>query len=298
MNDNNKRGFKRKTIEQTIKHKIAGWLKTINDEDLRRDVKSHYILTGGAIASMLQGDLPNDYDIYFDDSSVAARLAKYYLKQLVGEKYSDFADVIESEDRVEVKIFDKGVLDKFDAVEGTENKGRYRVSMITSNAITLTNEIQLVLRFVGDASQIHKNYDFVHATNYFSQNTDLVLHPAALESILSKELKYVGSLYPVCSLFRIKKFIKRGWNITAGEMFKIIYDASQLDLQNYEVLEDQLTGVDTSYFARMIELLRMDGRPLERGYLFEVINKVFDEAREDEAIEEETETEKQKIASI
>ncbi len=265
MNDHNKRGFKRKTIEQTIKHKIAGWLKTINDEDLRRDVKSHYILTGGAIASMLQGDLPNDYDIYFDDASVAARLAKYYLKQLVGEHYSDFADVIESEDRVEVKIFDKGVLDKFDAVEGAENKGRYRVSMITSNAITLTNEIQLVLRFVGDASQIHKNYDFVHATNYFSQNTDLVLHPAALESILSKELKYVGSLYPVCSLFRIKKFIKRGWNITAGEMFKIIYDASQLDLQNYEILEDQLTGVDTSYFARMIELLRMDGRPLERG---------------------------------
>ena len=289
MNDI-KRGFKRKTIVQTIKRKIDGWLKTINDEELKEAVRKHYILTGGAIASMLQGDLPNDYDIYFDCPAVASRLAKYYLRQLVGEDFHEVADVLESEERVEVKIFSSGVLDKLDAPENTENKGRYRVSMITSNAITLTNEIQLVLRFVGDASAIHKNYDFVHATNYYSEKTGLVLHPAALESILAKELKYVGSLYPVCSLFRIKKFIKRGWNITAGEMFKIVYDASKLDLDNCEVLEDQLTGVDTSYFVHMIELLRKDGHAIERSYLFDIINLVFDDSKEEDVEEEPEET--------
>jgi hypothetical protein len=151
--------------------------------------------------------------------------------------------------------------------------------------------VQIVLRFVGPAEEIHKNYDFVHATNYYTAKTGLVLHQAALESILARELKYVGSLYPVCSIFRIKKFINRGWTITAGETLKILFDVHKLDLYNIDVLQDQLTGVDTTYFQALIDRLKASdrqGQPIERNYVFELINEIFDGTeREDKMTEDE-----------
>jgi hypothetical protein len=287
-----KRGFKRKTIEQTIKSKLGKWLESITDADLRSEVKDHYILTGGAIASMLMGDMPNDYDVYIDDVDVAAALAKYYVNKLIGS-LPDEVTVIKHEGWVEVKVQSSGVLDKSDQPkENKENTGKYHVLAITSNAITLANNVQVVLRFVGPAEEIHKNYDFVHATNYYTEKTGLVLHQAALESILAKELKYVGSLYPVCSIFRIKKFVNRGWTITAGETLKILFDVHKLNLSDVEVLKDQLTGVDTTYFESLIFALKNGGRPIERNYLFELINTIFDGTeREDKMTEEDDESE-------
>jgi hypothetical protein len=285
-----KRGFKKKTIEQTIKNKVEHWIASITDEKLQERVKDHYILTGGAIASMLLGDLPNDYDVYLDDADVAADLCKYYIEQLTGKPVKSGEDnelgvsvqISEKRDRVKVRIPSAGVLNRENEIDETENTGKYKVLMITANAITLSHSIQIVLRFVGNAEEIHKNYDFVHATNYYTTKTGLVLHQAALESLMSRELKYVGSLYPVCSVFRIKKFINRGWTITAGETLKILFDVSNLDLKNIDVLEDQLTGVDTSYFTHMIALMRAkESTQFDRTYLFDLINQVFD-GREDE----------------
>ena len=58
-----KRGFKRKTIEQTIRNKMKSWFASIDDIELRDELKKHYIVTGGAITSMLLGDLPNDIEV-------------------------------------------------------------------------------------------------------------------------------------------------------------------------------------------------------------------------------------------
>jgi len=290
-NQETKRGFKRKTIEETIRGKLGKWLESIKDEKLRERVQGHYILTGGAIASMLLGDMPNDYDVYIDDVEVAADLAQYYVEKLTGPKDGEVT-VIKHDGRVEVKVHSVGVLTKEDqADDNKENTGKYSVLAITSNAITLSNSVQIVLRFVGPAEEIHKNYDFVHATNYYTAKTGLVLHQAALESILARELKYVGSLYPVCSIFRIKKFINRGWTITAGETLKILFDVHKLDLYNIDVLQDQLTGVDTTYFQALIDRLKASdrqGQPIERNYVFELINEIFDGTeREDKMTEDE-----------
>jgi hypothetical protein len=276
-----KRGFKRKTIAQTIEEKINKWLATIEDTELQKEVKNNYILTGGAIASMLMGDLPNDYDVYIANVDVAEKLALYYVKQLTGGDLTD-VKVEKSKGRVEVKITSSGVLDRKDMGKEPQDSGKYRVLLITSNAITLSNNLQIVLRFVGPAKKIHKNYDFVHATNYYTKATGLVLHQEALESILARELKYVGSLYPVCSVFRIKKFINRGWTITAGETLKILFDVSKLDLSNIEVLEEQSTGVDTAYFEDLVDRLKGGGKGIDRTYLFELINDVFDGVAPDE----------------
>jgi hypothetical protein len=294
-----RRGFKKKTIEKNIRAKMKSWLKTI-PEELQEEVRNSYIVTGGAIASMLRGELPNDYDVYFNSGKVAKKVAEHYVSSLKDSDLVSKIGVIDEENRVKIMIKSDGISSKqsdfedyeyfeqmppeamekyFETHETNETDAKrknYDVALITSNAISLHGNVQLIIRFVGNPEEIHKNYDFVHCTNWFMESTGLHLNQNALESILSKELNYVGSLYPICSFFRIKKFIERGWTITAGEMLKIAWDISKLNLSDIKVLQDQLVGVDQAYFNQIISLLG-DNKEIDRTYLWEVINRVFDE---------------------
>ena len=158
-----------------------------------------------------------------------------------------------------------------------KDKPKYRPVFITSNAITLSDKIQIILRFYGEPDKIHENYDFVHCTCYYSSwDKKLVLRPEALEAMMARELKYVGSKYPICSLVRIRKFVQRNWKINAGQILKIAMQISKLDLDNIDVLEDQLTGVDTAYFVQLIEKLKeKDPSKVDTAYLVELVDRIF-----------------------
>lgn len=162
------------------------------------------------------------------------------------------------------------------AAQENDEKG-YRPVFLSTNAISLSGRIQIVLRFYGEPEEIHKNYDYIHCTNYWSSWTkELTLHKDALESLLSKELRYVGSKYPVCSLFRLRKFIARQWTINAGQILKIIMQVSELDLKDIKVLEDQLTGVDVAYFIELVNKLKeKDPAKVNSAYLVEIIDRMF-----------------------
>ena len=82
------------------------------------------------------------------------------------------------------------------------------------------------------------------------------MNQAALESLLTKTLHYIGSRYPLTSVIRTRKFIKRGFTVNAGQYLKMCFQIAELDLGSIEVLEDQLTGVDFAYFYMLIEALK------------------------------------------
>ena len=160
-------------------------------------------------------------------------------------------------------------------------KDPYRPVFMSSNAITLSDDIQLVIRFYGDPETIHDNYDFLHCTNYWlSSDKKVHVNPDALECILTKELKYNGSKYPLASIIRTRKFIQRGWRINAGQFFKMGYQVSKLNLDSIEVLRDQLVGVDSAYFAEVISAIdkKRTNDPdwkLDNTYLITLIDKIF-----------------------
>jgi len=195
-------------------------------------------------------------------------------KGIAGEPQSHETDEGES-----ITLFD----DDTSIVEELKEKEteKYNPVFLSTNAISLTGKIQLVIRFYGDAEKIHENYDFVHATCFWrSEDNFLSLPREALEAILTKELIYTGSKYPLCSIFRTKKFIKRGWQINAGQYLKMVLHLNQMDLHDLETLQEQLTGVDSAYFEQVIEHMKnkMEENPnfkVENTYLFEVINRIF-----------------------
>jgi len=265
--------MKTKTIKKVIESKVKSWLESISDEmkenplleeafgkNFVEEIEKDIIVTGGCIVSMLLQEEPNDYDIYFKTKEIAAKVAKFYVKQR--------GEVSETDKGIEIFIISNGIIK-------CEEKVKYTVATITGNAISLHGDIQLITRFTGEPDEIHKNFDYRHTKSYWHDDK-LVLNPLALESIITKELRYDGSLYPVCSIFRMKKFIQRGWTITAGEILKMIYDCNKLNLSDIKVLKEQLIGVDTSYFMDMIEKLENASEINDfRDYLFELIDEVF-----------------------
>ena len=129
----------------------------------------------------------------------AAEPYQYFEAQPEGEAEKYIADVMDDPGDIQ---------DTYEQTEAkaleTEDDGKpkYRPVFMSTNAITLSHKVQIVLRFYGEPDSIHENYDFVHCTNYWtSWDSNLVLRPDALECLLSKELRYVGSKYLFVRLF-------------------------------------------------------------------------------------------------
>lgn len=185
----------------------------------------------------------------------------------VGEVMNDSADIEDAYHETEAASLEVD----------SDGKQPYRPVFLSTNAITLAGKVQVVLRFYGEPDAIHENYDFVHCTNYWtSWDGNLVLRPEALEALLSKELRYVGSKYPICSVIRLRKFIRRGWQINAGQILKMCMQISELDLSNPAVLQDQLTGVDAAYFVQLMARLKeKDPEKVNAAYLCEIVDRMF-----------------------
>jgi hypothetical protein len=308
--------MKSKTIKIILRKKFDEWVETIQDPEVQELVKNNTIITGGCIASLLLQEDYNDIDCYFRSYAVTKAVANYYVAQFKKNpppKFKDQThkvDIFVKEDegnkRISVVVKSAGIAGetetkdyqyfestnpesgdaedyvnkvvevKEDAKEDS-SKPRYRPIFLSTNAITLANKVQLVLRFHGEPEEIHKNYDFDHCKSYWkSWDRELVLPSVALESLLSKELKYSGSLYPICSIIRTRKFLARGWRITAGQYLKMCFQVSQLDLTDFEVMREQLVGVDFAYFDQVMqELQKRDGEKVDGMYLMEVIDKLF-----------------------
>jgi hypothetical protein len=159
-----------------------------------------------------------------------------------------------------------------------DKKAKYRPIFFSENAVTLSQKVQLVTRFYGEPDKIHDNYDYAHSMCcYDYAKGNLIIHEEALRSILSRSLIYKGSLYPVASLFRIRKFINRGWRISAGQMLKIIMQLSNVDLKNPAVLKEQLIGVDQAYMHQLIAALQsQDSNRVDTTYLAKLVDEIFE----------------------
>lgn len=312
--------MKIKTISKSLDKKINDWLLSITDERLRVRVKADLIVTGGCIASMLLKEEVNDYDIYFKTKQTCFDIAQYYISKILPIYKNSISDskieVIDSK-KIPVKDYEEGTDDHCkwsffrkglerseeervkiyiphigywrrsdDAPEENQAELKYEPVYLSENAISLSNDIQLVVRFFGAVEEIHTNYDFVHATNYFHYDKDkpkLVCNVLALQSLLTKELIYIGSKYPLTSVIRTKKFILRGYSINAGTYLKILWQVAELDLKDPITLQEQLIGVDVAYFSMLLDLLKnVDPEKLTYNYVSEIIDRVFNESEIDE----------------
>ena len=297
-----------KNIKKTLNARMNDWIDSIDDNKVKDTIFTNAMITGGAIVSLLLNEEVNDYDIYFKTKESCRLVAGYYMNKWNNTHPEDKDqvrfDTADTDDRIRLVIGrgrgngmtgeagDNGIDDPTEPYT-TENeedptkpnpaieKPKYRPRFFSTNAISLSDKIQVVIRFYGSVEDIHKNFDYEHTKCcYDHKEYTLDLPARALECIINKELVYTGSKYPLTSIIRSRKFITRGWTISAGQYVKMAFELNELDLKNIEVFKDQVVGVDSAYFIQALDIIakKMEQDPnfsLTTCYLFEVIDRIF-----------------------
>lgn len=141
-------------------------------------------LTGGAIASILQGEKPNDWDFYCKDSDTSERVS-----DILKNRYID--SVV-------------GVPEKYQSFIGEKGK------MITAQAITMEDAAQFITCMSGKPEELKKSFDYVHCTPHYDiLEGKLYISEKQLDAIVNKKL--VTNNYGALKLWRQDKFEKRGY---------------------------------------------------------------------------------------
>lgn len=305
-----------KVMNLLIKKKMDAFCNSLPDE-LEKQVRQNLFVAGGAIASMCHGYEPNDYDVYIADQDVLLKLAEHLVERFrENEKKSKkdpknrmpeikvFKD--EKTNRVRVKIQSSGVASTTEnandqyfetadpligaewvqtaVLKGTQKKTKqvdYEPTFITENAISLGNaDIQIITRFSGPPEETVEAFDFDHVKNYWWMASGrIVWKISAQTALLTRTLRYKGSLYPLCALIRTRKFLLRGFKCPVDVYVRLAFELNQLDLTDPHVLADQLIGVDFAYFAQLIEYIQADVKKdptmtVDNTYICQVLDEI------------------------
>ncbi len=181
--------MKAKQIEKLLRGIMNSFLDSIESGNVQKIIKEKSFITGGCISSMLSDAFVNDYDIYFHTSTDADIVREYFKSQ------------------------------KPDYTK------KYHVKLITDNAINLSDKIQLITKFTGSPSEVTDKFDWQHIKSYYDCNTEkLHLTSDVYQLVVEKDLIYTGSDYPLSSLMRLKKYIKKGWNVSNTTILHIALD--------------------------------------------------------------------------
>lgn len=239
--------MKAKQIEKLLTGVMNNFLDSINDPEIKTIIKENAYITGGCIPSMLIDEFVNDYDIYF------------YIK----------------EDTEKVKNYFEN--------SHTKNKDdKFHVKLITENAINLFDKIQLITKFVGTPEEVTHKFDWQHIKSWYScKEEKLYLTPDVYQLVVEKELIYTGSDYPLSSLMRLKKYIKKGWNVSNTTILHIALDI----VASFNKMEAERQFEQAKYGREQLEKIRRKIKDMcqeEFDELIETSEKRYDNDTEEE----------------
>jgi hypothetical protein len=234
------------------------------------EFKNSVFIAGGAVSSGLSGDSTNDYDLYFKNTEIALAV----IDKLAGSQITSDATALR---RTSVVPYHKGTfsLEFLSAtldpewLEGFQrrvaSKKNSLIRFLSPNALTIAPvsvdaPVQLVTRFIGYPDQVLESFDFAHCHFYYNPSNETIKGSVpALLSLATRQLNYQGTLFPLTSMIRSVKFVKRGWRMSATQYIKLVANINTIDWNDVEQVADQLKGVDTDLMLPVLELLRTQG---------------------------------------
>ena len=218
-------------------------------------IKHGVVIAGGAIRAVFAGEKISDYDVYFKNNEIKNDFIK---------DFSDKATVLGKTDNA------------ITFAHCLENEKIYVQSCILPNAM------------FEDVSKIIETFDFTCCMGAFDCGTlQFILHSSFLPDLARRELKInVNAKYPICTLFRVKKYIAKGYKISGTECVKLALAINKLNMKNYQELKEQLNGIDTLFLKELTDKLMSD-EYREKDYDFNEFLEMLDNYFEDMVSETE-----------
>jgi len=178
-----------------------------------------FFVAGGALTSVFSNKKINDLDLFFYDKW------KYDdLRSEMGEK--DWKPVFESDSAVSYNI--NGV------------------------------RFQLIKKVFGTPEEVIKNFDFsvCMCACTLAPEKKIIMDDNFLYHLAQRTLYFnINAKYPISSLWRVKKYLKKDFTFPAIEAIKISLAINNLNIKSYIDLKEQLEGIDTLFLADLTDAL-------------------------------------------
>lgn len=225
-------------------------LNQLKKEDIIIDLKDcNAIIAGGSIASIFSEQKIKDYDVYFRNK----------------EDFQKMFNIL-------------------------SNKKDIRLVYTTDCAETFKSEniiVQLIKieKLMGEPEDIINKFDYSVCMGAYDFKFDsFTLNKNFLKDLAARRLIFnINSNYPLASLYRMKKYINKGYNISGGEIIKLGLSINNLRLETYSDLKEQLQGVDTLILKELTDVLMSDEYK-NKKYNFEdfmtLINEYLDKVED------------------
>lgn len=192
--------------------------------------ESSAIIAGGAITSVFTSSRINDYDIYFYDMASYVKTSAY-LRDNENNKHG-----------YELRV-------STDNADSFHNKKENSIIQLIKMPHLFSNPLDIIKEF--DFTVCMGAYSFLD--NQFYLHKEFLKHNAQRRLIFNPQSKY-----PICALYRVRKYLKRNYTISGGEIVKIGLAINNLNLETYADLRNQLYGIDTLILQELTDLLMSD----------------------------------------
>ncbi len=203
------------------------------------------MLSGGAITSIFTDNHVNDLDFYIKDKSDVPKAVAFFSKWFSEPPYV------------------------------TENAYTFKRKSSRSRKIWTA---QLVTRFTGQPAEILDTFDFTITQGLYDfENSQFVFGDRFFQDNAKKKLVYLGkSHFPICAMYRTKKYQMRGYNLPGSTIMHIALSIVRLDIKNYKELKQQLMGIDTIYLQGLLNSGKYDDAlPVDYGtFLVDAFEKL------------------------
>lgn len=180
-------------------------------------------VAGGAVTSIFRSRPIQDFDLFFRDAD-SLKPALGRLRELA----DDGSKIIETDAAISVTIDAK--------------------------------RVQGVRATSGDPQHVIQSFDFTICQAAFVPDYTFIFGPRFMQHLAQRRLVFnLKAEYPICSLFRARKFIKRGFDFPGIEAIKLGLSIQKLQISTYSDLKKQLMGIDTLFLAELTRRLEEEG---------------------------------------
>lgn len=202
---------------------------------LLRDIKPDFLLylidkkaviAGGALTSIFSSRKINDYDLYFPSLEIANEVCNHLKKD------HSFKLIFESENAVLFKH--------------EETKQKFQVILCY-----FYNE--------EDIPSVYNLFDFTVCMAAYSFEMDaFYFHERFLCDLAQQRIYFSNkSPYPINALYRVKKYISKGFSIAGSELVKIALAIQALKIRTILDLKKHLMGIDTVLIKSLLTDMNM-----------------------------------------
>lgn len=205
------------------------------------DTPEGVYLAGGALTSIFSGVGINDLDVYFRSPKAL----------------SEFLD--------NNSIYIQSATDK--ALTCTISTSKY--STVTLQCIYFD--------YFERAEDIFDSFDFtVNMAAYDFDSDEFVFHPEFFKDLAMKKLVFnPKTCFPIVSMMRSQKYIKRGYSIANKDFRKIILEVNKLDLSTKDNFIKQIGGMYSN--VALVELLFWpEGKEFDSDGAMEIVSKAME----------------------